>query len=180
MPNPQFYQQPGETREQFIERKRQLGLKGGAARKGTRNKATVDREKELEEFKNLTARRRKTLWSAQMVLAMGSIQVFRIDTETVGQGKNKKTFKKKPVLVTNTEEIIKALDFEYAEGDDPNDEETYYFVTTKDAENKAIDSLLDRTFGKAKESVAVEHSGYVGLADLLGKGALDTKDKDHE
>lgn len=166
-------QQPGETREEFIARQKRLAVLGGTARKGKKNKSTIDREKQLEDFKNFTAGRTKTLWSIQMMRAMGSIKVFRIDTETIGEGKNEKKIRKRPVLVTDTEEIIDALDYEYAQGEDPNTEDAYYFVSAQDPSDKAIDSLLDRTFGKAKESMAVEHSGAIGLADLLGRSALD-------
>ncbi len=164
---------PGETEEQFKQRMRELGSKGGTNKKGTKNRATIDREQELERFKNMTAGRTKTIWSTQMVRAMGAIQVFRIDTETIGEGKNAKRIRSRPVLVTDLEEIINALDFEYAHGENPSDDDRYYFVMSKEPSDKAIDSLLDRTFGKAKESMAVEHSGRIGLADLLGKSALD-------
>ncbi len=165
---------PGETEEQFKKRMSEYQRRGAENRKGKKYKPTVDREKQLEEFKDFVARRNKTLLSAQMIIATGSIYVFRIDTEYWNKGtKNEKKFKKRPVVVTNQEEIINALDYYYAQGENPNDDETYYFVTTKDPDNQAIKDLLDRTFGKAKESVAVEHSGVIGLADLLGKSALD-------
>ncbi len=165
-------QRENETREEFIERQRSYGR----LKKGKKHKLTIDRERMLEEFKDSVARRSRTLMTAQMVLATGSIQVFRIDTEILGEGKNKKVIRKRPVLVTSTEEIIDALDYEYANGESPNDDEVYYFVTTKDPDNGAVKDLLDRTFGKAKESMAVEHSGTVGLAELLGKSALDRKE----
>ncbi len=164
----------GETEEDYKIRMLKVAIMGGHAKKGSKHKSTIDREKQLEEFKNFVASRNRTLLAAQMIIATGSIYVYRIDTEITGAGtKNEKHFKKRPVIVTNQHEILNALDYEYAQGKSPNNEKTYYFVTTKDPENRAIDSLLDRTFGKAKESVALEHSGIIGLADLLGKGALD-------
>ncbi len=162
---------PGETEAQFKIRMTELGRKG--SRKGKKNKKTIDRERMLKEMQDHVASKSRTLMTSQMILAMGTIKVFRIDTETVGSGKEKK-----PVLVTSDYEIINALDYYYAEGESPNDDDTYYFVSTKDPDNHAIKDLLDRTFGKAQESVAVQHSGSVGLADLLGKGILDVaKDK---
>ncbi len=163
----------GESEEEYKARMKGVATLGGQARKGTKNKSTIDREKQIERYKDLTASRTKTIWSSQMILAMGSIKVFRIDTETIGEGKNAKRIRKRPVLVESLEEIIDALDYEYAHGENPSDEDMYYFVTTKDPDGMVMKDLLDRTFGKAKESVDVKHSGHIGLADLLGRSALD-------
>lgn len=134
-------------------------MPGGGRPKGSKGKTTIEREQALKEFQDGVTRRAKTLMNVQSMLAFGTIKIFRIDTETVGKGKNKKTIKKRPVLVESEEEIINVLDYEYGQGDNPNDDEVYYFVTTKDPENKAIDSLLDRTFGKPKENLTVKHEG---------------------
>lgn len=150
------------------------GRQPGAGRpKGTRNALTVEREKVLEDWKNGVARRATALLQAQTVLATGCIKVFVIRSHWEGSGKNAKRVRSKPEIVETDEEIIAALDHEYGDGESPNDDDVYYFVATKDPENGAIDSLLNRTFGKPKESVAVEHSGKITLAQLLGKGALD-------
>lgn len=171
-------QLPNETREQFLSRQRELARRGGLKRKGTKNKSTIDRERMLSQFQDFVARKSKTLLASQLALGVGSLYVFRIDTEIIGSGKNEKRFKKKPVLVQDIDEIINALDFYYAEGESPNNDQTYYFITTKDPENKAIDSLLDRTFGKPKESIEMKHSGELGLYSLLNRNALDTKEDD--
>ncbi len=166
-------QREGETREQFLTRQRENGRKGGMGNKGKKKRSTIDREHLAEEMRDMIARKSRTLFISQMALGVGTLKVFRIDTEIIGEGKNEKRIKSKPILVTEDFEIINALDFYYGQGEDPNDDTVYYFITTKDPENNAIKDMLDRTFGKAKESVAVQHSGSVGLADLLGKGALE-------
>ncbi len=46
-------------------------------------------------------------------------------------------------------------------------------VYKKAPDTQILKHLIDQLVGKPKESVAVEHSGAIGLADLLGKSALD-------
>lgn len=143
------------------------GKQPGAGRpKGMKNKATLEKEDFLKAFQEGVQRRTLGLLNAQSFLAHGTLKVFRIDTKTVGSGKNAKRIREKPVLVENDEEIIAALDYAFAEGDSPNDDDTYYFISTKDPDNQAINSLLDRTFGKPKEQIAIKHSGSVSLLDL--------------
>ena len=44
--------------------------------------------------------------------------------------------------------------------DDPNDPSaTYYFITTKEPDNRAIDSILNRVFGKATDHIDVTSKG---------------------
>ena len=44
------------------------------------------------------------------------------------------------------------LDHEFGDGEDPSNEDEYYFVMTAEPQNVAIESLLNRTFGKATEN----------------------------
>ena len=60
---------------------------------------------------------------------------------------------KKPILITSQEEIERYLAGDYDES------EEYYYITTEKPDNKAIDSLLDRTFGKAQQSVDLTSDG---------------------
>jgi hypothetical protein len=81
--------------------------------------------------------------------------LFRVDEEWEGKVK-----RKKHVLVTNPDEIIAYLDSQLDEADDDG-EQVYYYITTKDSDNNALDSLLDRTFGKAAQ--VMEHTGSVKI-----------------
>ena len=56
----------------------------------------------------------------------------------------------KPELVTNTETIEA-----YLAGELENTNADYYFMSAKDPDNHAIDSLMNRVFGRPKESVDV-------------------------
>ena len=75
---------------------------------------------------------------------------------TTGEGKNEK---RKTELVTDPDEIRNFID----EHDGCNGEidGEYYFITTEKPDNSALDSLLNRAYGRPKE--VVEHSGEVIL-----------------
>lgn len=127
------------------------GKKGGRP-KGKKNSATIDREKVLELAKDIIAGRTRKLIDTQTILAIGAIKVFVIKSHWEGAGKNKRKVKSKPEIVSNDEDIIKVIDYEYGEGEDPNTDDEYFFVMTKDPDNQAINSLMDRTYGKATEN----------------------------
>jgi len=129
-----------------------ISSKGGRNKRGTKTKNTIDREALLEMAKDIIAGRTKKLIDTQSIIAIGCIKVFVIHTYYEGTGKNRKKMKSKPELVTRDAEIVKALDYEFNNGESPSDEDDYYFVMTREPENVAIDSLLNRTFGKATEN----------------------------
>jgi len=82
------------------------------------------------------------LFNSQLALAEGVMHLYRVD-ET-GEGKNKR---REHVLVTDPTEIKEVLD--ETDGAGGVVDETYYYISTKAPDNKAIDSMLDRVFGKA-------------------------------
>lgn len=149
---------------EFKARLRAFALQGGKNRKGTKNKTTLEREKVLEMAKNIVAGRTKALIDTQTILATGGIKIFKIiydiKIDYVGTGKNKQARRtrvaRKPVIVSREDEITAVLDHEYGDGkhtDEPNSETEFFFIVTKDPDNQAINSLLDRTFGKATETI---------------------------
>lgn len=77
------------------------------------------------------------LINAQIAVALGSSELYRVDTDDKGN-------RKRPVLVTDEEEIKR-----YLAGDCDRDDSTYYYIFTKQPDTKAIDSLLDRALGRA-------------------------------
>jgi hypothetical protein len=117
------------------------GKKGGRP-KGSLNKTTLEKKKVEEAFTQRVLNAADRLFNAQLALAEGTTHVFKI-VET-GEGKQKK---REHVLVTDPEEIKAFLD-EYDGGSGEMNGE-YYYLTTKAPDNRAIDSLLDRAFGKA-------------------------------
>lgn len=146
------------------ERRKELSAKGGKNKKGTKNKTTIEREKVLEMAKDIIAGRTKALIDTQTILATGGIKIYKIIYDIkinyIGRGKTKQAIRtrvaRKPEIVFREDEITAVLDHKYGDGEhteDPNHETEFFFVVTKDPENQAINSLLDRTFGKATETI---------------------------
>jgi len=122
------------------------GKRPGAGRRvGSKNKATLEKQKVLEAFSQRVMAKADALFNAQFSLAVGSAKVFRIDEE--GEGKNKKRVHS---LVTDPDEIKALLDEH--DGGPGEVKGSYYYITTASPDNKALDSLLNRAFGKPKET----------------------------
>ena len=131
--------------------------KGAGKKKGTKHKKTLEREAALKVFQERVMKNAEQLYSAQHSLAVGQAFLFRIDTVTEG----KKRTKEKPVLVTDEAEIRDYLDGEHDRGPD-----AYYYITTKEPNNMALDSLLNRAVGKPKESVDITGDGAKGIVNV--------------
>jgi hypothetical protein len=119
------------------------GKKGGRP-KGSLNQATIEKREAEKQFIDRVVKSVDKLFNAQMSLAEGCSYLYRI--EETGEGKNKV---KKHVLVTSPEEIKAYLDGDVDESD-------YYYITTDAPDNKAIDSLMDRAFGKARQTIGLD------------------------
>ncbi len=126
------------------------GARPGAGRpKGSQNRKTKERrEAEQEMIQRIIANLHPVL-DAQFNLAKGASYLYRIDE--VGEGKNKR---REHVLVTDPEEIREFLDENDGAAGTVND--SYYYITTKSPDVRAIDSLLDRVFGRAKQTTELD------------------------
>jgi hypothetical protein len=127
--------------------------KGAGRRTGSKNKATLEQRAVLAAFNQRVMAKADALFNAQLSLAVGSAKVFRIDEE--GEGKNKKRVH---TLVTDEGEIKALLDEH--DGGSGEVDGSFYYITTASPDNRALDSLLNRAFGKPKETH--EHSGPQG------------------
>ena len=128
--------------------------------KGSTNKATKEQKLVEDEFKQRVLSSMNKLINSQMNLAEGCQMLFKIETYKYKDKKGEwKEEKKKPVIVTDQSEIE-----DYLAGD-LEDEDDYYFLTTQKPDNKAIDSLVDRVFGRAKQSISLE--GNLTISRLL-------------
>ncbi len=152
----------------FVKPKHKEGNKGirggkqpGSGRpRGAKSQSTIDREKVLEMAKDIIAGRTRKLIDTQTILATGAIKIFKIHYHWEGSAKKRTLIKDKPQIVENDQEIIHVIDHEFGSGQmgNPNDhdyddeEYDYFFVMTKDPDNQAINSLMDRTFGRATEN----------------------------
>lgn len=121
------------------------GKREGAGRKKLETKPEVIAQKKaFEEMKKRILRSQNALLNAQLGVAKGLTFLYMIST-------NEKGIKSKPVLVTD-KETIEA----YLAGELDNEEHEYYYMTTKEPDTKAIDSLLDRTHGKARQNIGID------------------------
>lgn len=152
--------------EKLIRAARENGKKGGRP-PGKKTQAVIERDLALKQFRDRVAANTERLFQWQLGLAKGAQYLFRIDKEWVKTGVTKSGKEngfwrnKKPVIVESPEEMLQFLEDEFCNGDaeDEHDESAaYYFLVAKDPSNQAIDSMLDRTYGRAKSELDVKVS----------------------
>ncbi len=119
------------------------------APKGTIQRRSLEKSAVVRALRERTMAHADNLFNAQLTKAVGSVMVFRVDEEEIGNGKTKRVH----IHITNPDEIKRVLDEN--EGGAGKVGDDYYFVTNIPPDNKAIDSMLDRTFGKATQPVEV-------------------------
>lgn len=134
------------------------GRHGGARPNSGRPKGAISKaNRDVKESKKLFIQRITKhvdeLFNAQLSLAKGE-QVLMVAI-TTGEGKNKKRTHE---IVKDEETIKQYLDWEegFEDSENPGDDNHYYYLTTRPANNMAIDSLLNRAYGKATEKVEFE------------------------
>jgi len=134
------------------------GKRPGAGRKkGTKNAATLEKEAVLKAFRQRAMKRAIQLFDAQYLVAMGTTHLFRIEKHKGGKDEH--------VLVTNEHEIKQFLD-EHGQNGSGLIEDTWYYISTKDPDYKAGDSILDRTFGKANQTVSGPDGGPIQVSGV--------------
>lgn len=136
-----------------------IGSLGGRP-KGQKNVATLKREIVKKNYDQKVLRVASELFSAQASIAIGQKFLYKITT-------NQKGVRSRPELITDHSTIE-----DYLAGDLNDDPNEYFFITTKEPDNQAIEGMLNRIFGKAKESL--ELTGEVkfslkGLAQRRNK-----------
>lgn len=119
--------------------------KGGRP-KGSKDKSTIEKERVLAEYRKKIMQHADILFKNQMHLAQGVSYLYKFVKG-----------KQKPVLVTNPEEIEEYITSEmgqHIKNEDKIDKDAnYYFISTERPDNRAIDSMLDRTFGRATQPI---------------------------
>lgn len=128
---------------------------GGLAKRGHKLQRTLNKETIQKDLERKIQKNAFKLFHAAMIPAMGQIFIYKIEEEVTGHGpKGGEYVKRKHTLVTAPHEIERALDFMDGAGSGKDPDGTdYYYVTTKEPDHKAIQMLLDRGFGKPKETV---------------------------
>ena len=124
------------------------GIREGAGRpKGALSEATKENLKVQKVLRAKILKSADKLYQSQMALANGCSFLYCVTT-------NKKGIRSKPELITNQKKIE-----EYLRGKLDNEQSEYYFITTEKPDGRAIDSLMDRVFGKAPQSVDMTSDG---------------------
>lgn len=123
--------------------------KGAGMPKGKVLPKTLQKMAVAAEINQRTMRHADQLWNAQYQKAVGSVMVFRIDEFTDENGK----IKKEHVHITDPDEIKQFLD--NCEGCNGYSGDKYYFITEILPDSKTIDSMFDRAFGKAPQSIEI-------------------------
>ena len=141
-----------EKIEKVDGRKNNGGKRIGAGMpKGKLIKATVVKQIELAYIKERVSAAKDVLINAQLTLARGVNYLYKIEKDSKGRNKP-------PEQVTSQYEIEAYLAGE-------GDQDTYYYISTAKPDNNAIDSLLNRTVGKAPDTI--RHEGTVGIYALV-------------
>ena len=152
------------TKKQIAANKK--NAKKAGRKKGKKNPATLDKERVLAEYRAKIMRSAQKLFNAQMTLAEGVTMLYKIEKYYHGKGKARVLKHKSPKLVTEQWEIESYLMGIAENGEINVPGDTYYFIATKVPDNKSIDSMLDRTFGKAQQHVDLT-SGGKSMSEIL-------------
>lgn len=176
---------PKRTRAEISAIRRAAGRKGGLQKAGRVSIATLQKDLIKEHIDQRMMRATDVALDSQIAIARGLSFLYRIDKKWIPTGKDRGYWRnEKPVLVESRTEIEEYLE-RIAEnnGDIEDDEDSgaaYYYITTKEPNNQAIDSMLNRVHGKPKETVDVNQHHTFSLLDLHKKremidGNADTR-----
>lgn len=122
------------------------GARPGAGKpKGVTNDANRENREALEKYKARVRMRLNRLINSQMALAEGVNYMYVGELDDKG--------KMQYTQITDPDEIAEALN----KGLDKLEDGKIYFITAKDPDGKAIDAMLDRTFGKPKETIEIDN-----------------------
>jgi len=125
------------------------------AKKKGKNKKTIEKELALELYRKENLKKLFPLIMAQQNLATGIFIVLRKKPIKDSKGKLSKGKWKR---VTDPDEIERLYNSK-GQGED------FHIVALKDPSAKALKDIFEMLFGKAPESLKVEHSGKVILLD---------------
>lgn len=142
------------------------GKRPGAGRKrGSKSQKTIQKERVLAALRDRIMANADRILDAQLSIAQGQQFLYRIVTTKDAKGRETRS---KPELITS-EIIIEA----YLNGDYEDSDDEYYFITTKEPNNMAIDSMFNRAFGKPTESIDVTTKGKAlpGVINIVSPDA---------
>lgn len=120
------------------------GVRPGSGRKkGKLDQVTLSRIEAQKQFKDRVAKNVDRLFNAQINKALG--ETYLMVKRKVGKGASARTVTE----IVDSPEVIK----QYLDGELDDTDDEWYYMSTKAADNFAIQNLLDRSFGKANETI---------------------------
>lgn len=122
---------------------RENGKKGGRPL-GAKNAATIQRDAELRAYRDRVAKNTQRLLDAEMTVAQGVTMLFK-KPKAAAKGEPRK------VERVTDEATIRA----YLDGELDNDEHDFYFLATERPDTVTIQRMLDRTYDKPPQAVAL-------------------------
>jgi hypothetical protein len=126
------------------------GARPGSGRpKGSMNQETKNRLAVKKAYQDRVAKNADRLFNAQFNLAVG--EQYLMWKHKVGTGTKERVV----VEVVDDPDVIKAYLDETLDIEDGE----WYFISTKPANGMAIDSMLDRSFGKAEAKIDMTTNG---------------------
>lgn len=138
--------------------------KGAGRKKGGENQKTKERKIAKKHMEDRIIRSTEALLNSQMALAQGEVNLYHV--WYTGTGKNRK----KHVEIVTDQNIVTAY---LADELEDNDDGEYYYIATKSPDSRSIDSLFDRAYGKAVQSVDVTSDGEkIQPASIIDLGNL--------
>lgn len=134
---------------------RENGKKGGRP-KGVKNQATLEKEAVKKVVQQKILQAADVLFSAQLHVATGQTFLYKIEKEEIKGPRGGTSYKSlPPKLVTSQIEIENYLMGLIDEDEiDRGPAATYYYMTTKEPNTRAVDSMLDRALDKSTQPIA--------------------------
>jgi hypothetical protein len=143
------------------------GARPGAGRpKGKLNKLNEQRQKAKKRFIERVNKMVDELFNAQASIAKGVSYLYRVDKDDKGKDME-------AVLVTDPGEIKSYID-------GAGDEDSYYYITTERPDNRALDSMLNRAFGKPEEHIDLTSLGERLVEAPKIRSTIKARDADPE
>ena len=145
------------------------GVRAGAGRpKGQMTDEVKLRNRALRNYRVRVTKLTDKLLNAQLTLALGTAYLIRVDIVNKGQ----KNERREHVIVTDPNEILQYFNEE-------TDKDTYYYISTKEPDVRAIRDILERTYGKPEQAVDISSKGEE-IKIVLGTGVKLEEDKPDE
>jgi hypothetical protein len=136
-----------KNQSELTAKRKKGGRRPGAGRpKGRLSDINAERQAAKEQFIARVNAMVDPLFDAQATIAQGVSYLYRVDQDDNGHDKPAE-------LVTDPDEIKSYIDSATEGGD------SYYYITTERPDNRALDSLLNRAFGKPEEKIDITSKG---------------------